>query len=67
MGIPYSPQLAYLLPVKQLQMVDKILSNEEGWKFLVLAPTARGKKESSKELTEIQNEGLFAYKLTENL
>lgn len=58
-GIPYSPTTG--LPITSqtvTQMVDKILSNEEGWKFLVLAPTARGKKgEFKKELTEIQKRG----------
>lgn len=58
-GIPYSPTTG--LPIASqtvTQIVDKILAREEGWKFLVLAPIARGKKgEFKKELTEIQKRG----------
>lgn len=60
-GVPYSPTTG--LPIESQtisQMVDKLMQKEEGWKFYVLAPIARGKKgEFKKELQELQKKGFL--------
>ena len=58
-GVPYSPATG--LPIESQtvsQMVDRILSFEEGTRLYILAPIARGRKgEYKKELADLMKKG----------
>lgn len=58
-GTPYSPATGLPIEAQSVaQMVDKILAQPEGTKFILLAPVARGKKgEFKKEFAELQKKG----------
>ena len=60
-GIPYSPATGKPIESQTVsQMVDRIMTHEEGWKFYILAPIARGKKgEFKKELQDLQKKGFL--------
>ena len=60
-GIPYSPTTGKPIESQTVsQMVDRIMTHDEGWKFYILAPIARGKKgEYKKELTDLQKKGFL--------
>ena len=60
-GIPYSPTTGKPIESQTVsQMVDRIMTHDEGWKFYILAPIARGKKgEFKKELTDLQKKGFL--------
>lgn len=60
-GIPYSPTTGKPIESQTVsQMVDRIITHTEGWKFYILAPIARGKKgEFKKELTDLQKKGFL--------
>lgn len=60
-GIPYSPTTGKPIESQTVsQMVDRIMTHPEGWKFYVLAPIARGKKgEYKKELQDLQKKGFL--------
>lgn len=64
-GIPYSPATG--LPIESQsasQIVDRILSMQEGTKLLILAPTARGRKgEYKKEFKEYMAKGFQRVKI----
>ncbi len=58
-GVPYSPATG--LPIESQtvsQMVDRVLTFEEGTRLYILAPIVRGRKgEYKKELAELQKRG----------
>lgn len=58
-GTPYSPATGLPIEAQSLtQMVDRILTLEEGSKIILLAPIARGKKgEFKKEIAELRKKG----------
>jgi excinuclease ABC subunit A len=58
-GIPYSPATGLPISAQTVsQMVDRVMTLPEGTRFLLLAPTVRGRKgEYRKELAEWQREG----------
>jgi excinuclease ABC subunit A len=58
-GIPYSPATGLPISAQTVsQMVDRVMQLPEGTRFLLLAPTVRGRKgEYRKELAEWQREG----------
>lgn len=60
-GTPYSPTTGKPIESQTVsQMVDRIMTHEEGWKFYILAPIARGKKgEFKKELQDLQKKGFL--------
>lgn len=60
-GIPYSPATGKPIESQTVsQMVDRIMTHDEGWKFYILAPIARGKKgEFKKELQELHKKGFL--------
>ncbi|MDP3935970.1 MAG: excinuclease ABC subunit UvrA [Alphaproteobacteria bacterium] len=60
-GTPYSPTTGKPIESQTVsQMVDRIMTHDEGWKFYILAPIARGKKgEFKKELTDLQKKGFL--------
>lgn len=60
-GIPYSPATGKPIESQTVtQMVDRIMAHDEGWKFYILAPIARGKKgEFKKELQDLQKKGFL--------
>lgn len=60
-GIPYSPVTGKPIESQTVsQMVDRIMTHDEGWKFYVLAPIARDKKgEFKKELQELHKKGFL--------
>jgi len=60
-GIPYSPATGKPIESQTVsQMVDRIMTHAEGWKFYILAPIARGKKgEFKKELQDLQKKGFL--------
>lgn len=60
-GIPYSPATGKPIESQTVsQMVDRIMTHAEGWKFYILAPIARGKKgEFKKELRDLQKKGFL--------
>ncbi|PTE11914.1 excinuclease ABC subunit UvrA [Mesorhizobium helmanticense] len=64
-GIPYSPATG--LPIESQtvsQMVDRVLSVEEGTRLFILAPIVRGRKgEYRKELLELQKKGFQRVKV----
>src|SRR5690606_15541519 len=64
-GTPYSPATG--LPIESQtvsQMVDRILSLEEGTRLYLLAPIVRGRKgEYRKELAEFQRQGFQRVKI----
>jgi len=64
-GIPYSPATG--LPIESQtvsQMVDRVLSLEEGTRLYLLAPIVRGRKgEYRKELLELQKKGFQRVKV----
>ncbi|MER9394397.1 MULTISPECIES: excinuclease ABC subunit UvrA [unclassified Mesorhizobium] len=64
-GIPYSPATG--LPIESQtvsQMVDRVLSVEEGTRLFLLAPIVRGRKgEYRKELLELQKKGFQRVKV----
>jgi len=60
-GIPYSPVTGKPIESQTVsQMVDRIMTHDEGWKFYVLAPIARSKKgEFKKELQDLHKKGFL--------
>ncbi|MEK9685323.1 MAG: excinuclease ABC subunit UvrA, partial [Rhodospirillaceae bacterium] len=64
-GVPYSPATG--LPIESQtisQMVDKLLSMDEGTRLYLLAPIVRGRKgEYKKELLDLQKRGFQRVKL----
>ncbi|MGB3500113.1 MAG: excinuclease ABC subunit UvrA [Mesorhizobium sp.] len=64
-GVPYSPATG--LPIESQtvsQMVDRILTIEEGTRLFVLAPIVRGRKgEYRKEIAELQKKGFQRLKI----
>ncbi len=58
-GIPYSPATGLPISAQTVsQMVDRVMALPEGTRFLLLAPTVRGRKgEYKKELAEWQKDG----------
>ena len=64
-GVPYSPATG--LPIESQtvsQMVDKLMSLEEGTKLYLLAPIVRGRKgEYKKELLELRKKGFQRVKI----
>ena len=58
-GVPYSPATGLPIETQTVsQMVDKVMELPEGTKFLLLAPTIRGRKgEHIKELLSYQKQG----------
>jgi excinuclease ABC subunit A len=60
-GIPYSPTTGKPIESQTIsQMVDRIMTHDEGWKFYILAPIARGKKgEFKKEINDLQKKGFL--------
>jgi len=60
-GIPYSPATGKPIESQTVtQMVDRIMTHKEGWKFYILAPIARGKKgEFKKELQDLHKKGFL--------
>jgi len=64
-GIPYSPATG--LPIESQtvsQMVDRILSYEEGTRLYILAPLIRGRKgEYKKELADLMKKGFQRVKI----
>ncbi|MDT6938708.1 excinuclease ABC subunit UvrA [Brucella pseudogrignonensis] len=64
-GVPYSPATG--LPIESQtvsQMVDRVLSFEEGTRLYILAPIVRGRKgEYKKELAELQKKGFQRVKV----
>ncbi len=64
-GIPYSPATG--LPIESQtisQMVDRVLSMEEGTRLLLLAPIVRGRKgEYKKELADLMKKGFQRVKV----
>ncbi|MBM2711922.1 excinuclease ABC subunit UvrA [Mesorhizobium caraganae] len=64
-GIPYSPATG--LPIESQtvsQMVDRVLTVEEGTRLFLLAPIVRGRKgEYRKELLELQKKGFQRVKV----
>jgi|TARA_R100000501_G_scaffold10060_1_gene19838 excinuclease ABC subunit A len=64
-GIPYSPATGLPIETQQVsQMVDRIMSEEEGTRLLLLAPVVRGRKgEYRKEFAEWQAAGFQRVKV----
>ncbi|MBO1023805.1 excinuclease ABC subunit UvrA [Ochrobactrum sp. SD129] len=64
-GVPYSPATG--LPIESQtvsQMVDRVLTFEEGTRLYILAPIVRGRKgEYKKELAELQKKGFQRVKV----
>lgn len=64
-GVPYSPATG--LPIESQtvsQMVDRVLSFEEGTRLYILAPLVRGRKgEYKKELAELMKKGFQRVKI----
>ena len=64
-GVPYSPATG--LPIESQtvsQMVDRVLSLEEGTRLYILAPIVRGRKgEYRKELADLQKRGFQRVKV----
>jgi len=64
-GIPYSPATG--LPIESQtvsQMVDRVLTFDEGTRLYILAPIVRGRKgEYKKELAELQKKGFQRVKV----
>ncbi|MBB5703512.1 excinuclease ABC subunit A [Ochrobactrum daejeonense] len=64
-GVPYSPATG--LPIESQtvsQMVDRVLTLEEGTRLYILAPIVRGRKgEYRKELAELQKKGFQRVKV----
>ena len=60
-GTPYSPATGKPIESQTVsQIVDRIMTHDEGWKFYVLAPIARSKKgEFKKELQDLQKKGFL--------
>src|SRR4051812_21584723 len=58
-GVPYSPATGLPISAQTVsQMVDRVMQLPEGTRFLLLAPTVRGRKgEYRKELAEWQRSG----------
>jgi len=58
-GVPYSPATGLPISAQTVsQMVDRVMTLEEGTRFLLLAPVVRGRKgEYKKELAEWQKDG----------
>jgi len=64
-GIPYSPATGLAIESQTIsQMVDRILSLEEGTKCYLLAPLARGRKgEYKSELQQLKKQGFLRVKV----
>ena len=64
-GIPHSPSTG--LPIESQtisQMVDKVMSNEEGTRFYLLAPIVRGRKgEHKREVQDLAKRGFQRIKV----
>ncbi|MDM7851635.1 excinuclease ABC subunit UvrA [Pseudochrobactrum kiredjianiae] len=64
-GIPYSPATG--LPIESQtvsQMVDRVMTFEEGTRLFIMAPIVRGRKgEYRKELAELQKKGFQRVKI----
>ncbi len=68
-GIPHSPSTG--LPIESQtisQMVDKVMSNEEGTRFYLLAPVVRGRKgEHKREVQDLAKRGFQRIKVNGTL
>ncbi len=68
-GIPYSPTTGLPIEAQTVsQMVDKIMSYDQGTKLLILSPIARGKKgEFKKEIENIKKKGFQRVRINNEL
>jgi excinuclease ABC subunit A len=64
-GVPYSPATGLPIEAQTVsQMVDRVLTLEEGTRFFLLAPIVRGRKgEYRKELAELKKQGFQRVKV----
>ena len=68
-GIPYSPKTGKPIESQSVsQIVDNILNEKNGEKFLLLAPLIKGRKgEYKKELAEMIKKGFHRFKIDEKI